>query len=122
MDDIVLVGPCAAGKSTLTQALRQHGFSVHPIAQEHSGVRDLWRRHAAHALIYLDVDLANVHRRGRPSFPDWLHHQQRERLAEAQNAADYYLDTSVHSIPEVLHLVLKFLAARQIMSSHAQSE
>ncbi len=122
MDDVVLVGPCAAGKSTLAVALREHGFSVHPIAQEHSGVRDLWRRHAAHVLVYLDVDLANVQQRGRPNFPDWLHQQQRERLAEAQHAADYYLDTSVHSIAEVQHLVLEFLAARQIMSSHAQSD
>jgi hypothetical protein len=110
MDDVVIVGPCAAGKSTLARGLREHGISARPVAQEHSGVRGLWRRHTSHALIYLDVDLAHVHARGRPEFPGWLHLQQRERLGDARAAADLYLDTSPLSIPDVLRQVLAYLA------------
>lgn len=121
MDDVVLVGPCAAGKTTLARGLRAHGFRVHPIAQEHSGIRDLWRKHAAQSLVYLDVDLINVHRRGRASFPGWLHQEQRQRLAEARAGADYYLDTSGLSIAEVLQHVLEFLSSHQIVPSAAEA-
>ncbi|HEY1012658.1 MAG TPA: hypothetical protein VGE07_08150, partial [Herpetosiphonaceae bacterium] len=113
-EDVVLVGPCAAGKSTLAHGLREQGFRVQPVAQEHSGVRSLWRRHSTHALVYLDVDLANVHQRGRPAFPGWLHETQRERLRDARDAADLYLDTSPLSIPDVLSTVLEYLARQQI--------
>ena len=114
MDDVLIVGPCAAGKSTLAQGLRAHGFSAHLVAQEHSGIANLWRKHEARAMLYLDVDLPNVHRRGRPAFPDWLHQKQRSRLLEAQQAADCYIDTAPLSIPDVLQRALSFLAERHI--------
>jgi shikimate kinase len=114
MDDVVIVGPCAAGKSTLARGLSEQGYHAHLIAQEHSGVRDLWRRHQARALVYLDVDLERVHQRGRPNFPAWLHQQQKDRLKEARDAAACYVNTAPLSIPDVLEQVLKFLAAANI--------
>jgi len=121
MDDVVIVGPCAAGKSTLARALGEQGYHAHLIAQEHSGVRDLWRRHQARALIYLDVDIDQVHRRGRPNFPDWLHQQQKDRLREARAAASCYVNTAPLSIPDVLDQVLKFLAAANIRPSRRRA-
>ena len=114
MVDVVVVGPCAAGKSTLAQGLRSLGFQVQPVAQEHSGVPRLWQRHPTRALVYLDVDLEHVHLRGRPAFPDWLQAKQRERLRQVFEAADFYLDTSLFSVDEVLRHVLDFLAQQQI--------
>jgi dephospho-CoA kinase len=35
---IGVVGPCAAGKTTLVAALKNRGYEVHHIAQEHSYV------------------------------------------------------------------------------------
>ena len=118
IDDIVLVGPCAAGKSTLATELRGMGFRVHPVAQEHSGIRHLWRRHATHALVFLDVDLPHVHQRGRPNFPDWLHEKQRVRLSEARDAANLSVDTSSLSAPDVLHTVLDYLSSHDIEPHH----
>lgn len=109
MDDVVIVGPCAAGKSTLARGLRTYGLIAQPVAQEHSGVKGLWQHHAAHALVYLDVDLEQVHQRGRPGFPAWLHQQQHIRLQDARTAAHLYLDTSSLTVPQVLEHVLTFL-------------
>ena len=53
---IGVVGPCAAGKSTLVAELRSRGFQVRHIAQEHSHVQDMWKRISnPDFLIYLDV-------------------------------------------------------------------
>jgi len=122
MDDVLIVGPCAAGKSTLARGLRERGYRAHLVAQEHSGIRDLWRKHAAQVLVYLDVDIANVQRRGRPDFPEWLHQRQRQRLINAKNAAHCYVDTASLAIPDVLHRVLVFLSEHNItpLETHAQ--
>ena len=53
---IGVVGPCAAGKTTLVAALREMGYNVRHIAQEHSYVPYMWQRLAKpDLLIYLDV-------------------------------------------------------------------
>ena len=41
---IGIVGPCAAGKSTLVADLAKHGYRTRHIAQEHSHVKDMWQR------------------------------------------------------------------------------
>ena len=68
---IVIVGPCAAGKSTLRTLLQARGYTqVRVVAQEHSGIRDLWKlRGYPEVLIYLDTEpeTANA-RQGRS---DW---------------------------------------------------
>lgn len=115
MHDVVLIGPCAAGKSTLARRLRAEGLSVQIIAQEHSGIIDLWRRRPARALVFLDVNLAQVHRRGRPTFPAWLHDVQQTRLADARQAADLVVDTVPLSIDDVFATVRAFLAGAGIM-------
>ncbi len=53
---IGVVGPCAAGKTTLVSGLRQAGYEVRHIAQEHSYVADMWKRLTnPDILIYLHV-------------------------------------------------------------------
>ena len=51
---IVVVGPCAAGKSTLVAALRALGYDAHVSGQEHSEIATLWQHSQPDVLIALD--------------------------------------------------------------------
>ena len=52
---VAVVGPCAAGKSTIVEQLIQWGYDAYVVGQEHSAVQDLWRRQSPDALIFLEV-------------------------------------------------------------------
>ena len=53
---IGVVGPCAAGKTTLIAGLRNHGYTAKHIAQEHSYVPAMWQLLTnPDILIYLDA-------------------------------------------------------------------
>lgn len=91
---IVVVGPCASGKTTLTRALTQAGYDARACGQEHSGVPDLWRRMEGDVLIALDVDIETLRARRGESWPATLLDRQHERLAQAYAAADLVLDST----------------------------
>lgn len=113
---IVVVGPCAAGKSTLVDNLRPKGFDIRSCVQEHSGVPDLWRRFSrADVLIYLDASLPTIARRQRRS--DWTAERldaQRERLSLARAECDLYLGTDELTPEQVAERVEAYLAGRGI--------
>ena len=111
---IVIVGPCAAGKSTLRDRLLTHGFTqVRVVAQEHSGVRDLWKlRGYPEVLIFLDVEVATAN--ARQSRSDWTpaaHAEQLDRLQQARAACDLYLPTDELLPDEVADRVEQYIAA-----------
>lgn len=109
---IVIVGPCASGKTTLVRGLWARGYAgARVVAQEHSGVIDLWKmRNQPDVLIYLDAQLATI--AARQHRTDWtveyLSEQQR-RLSSAFSACDLYLSTDDLSPQDVLDRVVKFL-------------
>ena len=108
---IAVVGPCAAGKSTLKPALLERGYIVRMPVQEHSHVPTMWQRLSQpDVLIYLDVDseITAVRRPKNPSSPAFLAEQHR-RLAHAREHCDFYLNTSTLSPEEVREKVLAFL-------------
>jgi chloramphenicol 3-O-phosphotransferase len=113
---VVVVGPCAAGKTTLVGNLRPRGYDVRSCAQEHSYVPDLWQRFAGtDVLIYLDAQLPAISRRQQRS--DWTQEQldtQRERLAHARTHCDFYLATDSLTREEVAARVQRFLQERGI--------
>ena len=109
---IVVVGPCASGKSTLVSALRAHGYDASVSAQEHSAIPKLWRRTEPDVLIALVVNIDAVRERRSRSWPGWLHDVQEERLASAQDAADLVIDTSDLEAHEVADRALRFLTDR----------
>ena len=113
---IVIVGPCASGKTTLVRGLWAHGYSAaRVVAQEHSGVSDLWRlRGQAEMLIYLDAQLDTIAARQRRTdwTPDYLAEQQR-RLRGAWLACDLYLPTDALNPAEVLERVITYLSRRR---------
>jgi deoxyadenosine/deoxycytidine kinase len=109
---LAVVGPCAAGKSTLAAKLRQRGYTVREPAQEHSMVPDMWRRLSRpDILIYLDVSLETIHRRGRTGElweADYLA-EEHHRLRHARQHCDFYLCTDQLTPEQVLGRVLGFL-------------
>ena len=106
---IVVVGPCAAGKSTLVTALRALGYDAHVSGQEHSEIATLWQHSQPDVLIALDVDIAAVRDRRGGSWPEWLHDLQVQRLAAASRAADLAIDTTRLSTQAVVARVLAYL-------------
>lgn len=109
---VAVVGHCASGKSTLVGALRRGGFDAYAVAQEHSGVRWLWRHAEPDVLIYLDVPLATVRARRGEEWPRSVYDAQEERLADARTHADLMLDTSLESIADMTAHAISFLAGR----------
>ncbi len=111
--DVGLVGPCAAGKSTVARALRAQGWRAKAIAQEHSFVPDMWQRLTRpRVLVYLDVSWAEARRRKalRLSPADFA--EQQRRLAHARAHADLVLFTDPLTPAETVARVEAFLRAR----------
>ncbi len=101
-----MVGPCAAGKTTLVLRLKSVGFAARQIAQEHSYVPDMWRRLAKpQMLIFLDASYPTCTRRKQL---DWLpqeYEEQQRRLAHARANCDIYVFTDDHSAEVVFQIV-----------------
>ena len=107
---IGVVGPCAAGKSTLIQRLRALGYQAKHIAQEHSYVPRMWQRLSKpDILVYLDVSYPlTIQRRNL----DWTVNEYLEeihRLRHAREHAHLYINTDALSPEDVLEQVLLFL-------------
>jgi len=111
---IVVVGPCASGKSTVVDALRNLGYNAYVSAQEHSEIASLWRHLEPDILIALEADIAAVHARRGRDWPEWLHDVQVERLSQATAAADLLIDTSGLAAPAVIEAVVRFLEGHPI--------
>ncbi|MGB3328155.1 MAG: hypothetical protein WBA46_04320 [Thermomicrobiales bacterium] len=111
---VVIVGPCASGKSTVKQALQDLGLDARIVAQEHSIVSDLWRRAGADILIGLDVDLATLRARRAPTWPASVYASQQTRLAPAFAAADLVVDTSPLTAEDVVAEIVAFLRERGV--------
>jgi deoxyadenosine/deoxycytidine kinase len=109
---VKVVGPCAAGKSTLRARLRARGVEISMAAQEHSAVPDLWqRRNPPDVLLYLDLarpETANQ-RLGRRDWTVKILETQAGRLAHARAHADFYLVTDDLTPAQVEAKVLQFL-------------
>lgn len=107
---IAVVGPCAAGKSTLAEALRTAGYDVHQPAQEHSYVPEMWQRLTnPDLLIYLDVSYSQARERRPHNIDSQQLETQNQRLAHARQHCHFYLDTSGLTPTQVQERVLSFI-------------
>jgi len=109
---IAVVGVCAAGKTTLVQALTALGMKANAVPQEHSVVRRLWARlhPQANILIVLDARWETTKRR-RPTImygPERLE-EQRRRLVYALEECGLYLPTDDLSIEQVQQRVVDWV-------------
>lgn len=107
---IGVVGVCASGKSTLTAQLKALGYEVRHIAQEHSYVKDMWKRITnPDVLIYLDVSYPVTLARRTFDWQEKDYHEQVSRLSHARQHADLHIDTDALSPDQVLAQVLAFI-------------
>jgi thymidylate kinase len=107
---LAVVGPCAAGKSTLIEGLQQHGYEARHVAQEHSYVPAMWKLLASpDVLIYLDVSYQVSKQRTDSSWQEKIFNKQLERLSHAREHADLIINTDQLSPQEVLDQVLDYL-------------
>ena len=106
-----VVGPCGSGKSTLIAQLEPRGYACRHIAQEHSYVKDMWRR-ISHPdlLIFLDASFPVSTARRQLKWLESDHAEQQRRLSHARQHADLIVDTDSLTPAQVLDLVLAFLA------------
>ena len=110
---VVVVGPCASGKSTLVEGLRRLGFEATACGQEHSEIPTLWRHTDPDVVVALEVDLATIReRRGVTEWPGWLYDAQRRRLRQAEAAAAIHIDTTLVDAEAALDLVAAHLGKR----------
>jgi hypothetical protein len=108
---VVIIGPCASGKSTLKRALTMHGYEAIVAAQEHSAVPQLWSRSEPDVLIGLQADLEAIRlRRHDPRWSAAIWNAQQARLQSGFAQADFLTDTSGISVDAVVGTVLEFLA------------
>ncbi len=111
MIHIKIVGICGSGKSTLALHLRAMGYEAHQIAQEHSGVPDLWlRRNPPDVLVFLETggEAARV-RYPHLNLTDTYLDKERVRLAHAREHADCLVTTDDLNPEQVLTQVLSRL-------------
>lgn len=112
MDDLLigLVGPCAAGKTTIGGRLKTLGFRVRQIAQEHSYVPHMWL-HITNPdfLVFLDVTYENTLVRRNLRWRRDEYDEQLRRLEHARQHADLRIDTNHLTPDQVMDLILSAL-------------
>jgi chloramphenicol 3-O-phosphotransferase len=91
--------------------LREYGYRVKEIRQEHSAAPDMWRRITnPDVLIYLDVSLdVGARREGLAKPSSWWQEERRVRLAHARSHCDLYIDTTELPVDEIEGIALRFL-------------
>lgn len=114
---VVVVGPCASGKSSLVESLQTAGYEAYCCAQEHSAIKSLWNHREPDVVIALDVDLDTVRKRRGETWPAAIFTAQLERLKEARAAAHLVIDGASHDEAEVCEVAMAFLAARNLSSN-----
>ena len=105
-----LVGPCGSGKSTIGARLKLRGYRVKHIAQEHSFVKDMWKRIAnPEVLIFLDASYSVTNARRNLGWAEADYLEQHRRLAHARAHADFYIFTDELSVEFVEQQIVDFL-------------
>lgn len=107
---IGIVGPCAAGKSTLVAGLKENGYQARSIAQEHSFAPSMWKKITnPDLLVFLDVSYENTIHRRKLNWTWDEYNEQLHRLRHARQYANLIVDTNPLTIPQVLSTVIHFL-------------
>ncbi len=105
-----VVGVCASGKSSLIHELTKHGIRTRHIAQEHSYVKDMWKRITnPDILVFLDASYKVTLARRRLNWRENDWEEQQKRLIHARQHADVYVNTDELSVEQVLKLVIEFI-------------
>ena len=109
---IAIVGVCASGKTTLVKGLKQAGFDAYNVAQEHSCIKKFWNKHQPEFLIMIDADLPAIKKRRLVYWDESRLAAQHERLRDAMEHADLYIQTDALSAEQVLAKVVAFVESK----------
>jgi len=104
---LILVGVCAAGKSTVASLLKAQGVLAHAVAQEHSLVPTLFQK-PNHRVVYLAARWETVHRRRQMSWHRVNFLVERERLRQARRQAGLVVHTDGLTADEVAQIILRW--------------
>jgi len=110
LQKVGVVGPCTAGKSTLTKMLHAAGIDAHHIAQEHSYVPYMWQRITnPDVLVFLDVSFPVSEQRRKMNWTIKDYQEQHHRLRHARQHAHLYILTDSFTPQEVLEQIMTYL-------------
>lgn len=110
--EVLVVGVCSSGKSTLVSKLCEIGYRARACSQEHSYVPYLWQLSKPGALVYLDASLHTVRRRRRTKWKQETLDEEHRRLAHAREHCDLYVSTDGLAPEDVASRVISFLKMR----------
>ena len=119
-DEIVIVGPCASGKSTLATGLVALGYRARVVGQEHSEIGLLWKHHHPAVVIGLYASLETIRSRRGPAWPAAVYERQQRRLALAMAAAAVIIDTGASSPIATLAAAAATIRAAGLAGSTAE--
>ncbi len=105
--EIMIVGVCAAGKSTLVQRLREMGYIVETVSQEHSSNPFLWKRREPFFLVVLDCELGTARERRQREIPENRFLVQKNKLKKARENCDFFLRTDSLTVEESAQRILE---------------
>ncbi len=107
-----VVGVCASGKSTLISGLKENGIKTRHIAQEHSYVKDMWKRLTnPDILIFLDASYPVTVQRRQLNWNEAEWDEQQRRLDHARQHASLYINTDELSSEQVLQTAVAFITS-----------
>ncbi|MGB9669202.1 MAG: hypothetical protein ACPL0B_02340 [Anaerolineales bacterium] len=105
-----VVGACGSGKTSLCKNVHSDVFELRHIAQEHSYVKDMWKRITnPNLLIYLDVTYENTIIRKRLNWTRAEYEEQLRRLEHAHQHADLVIDTNLLTESQVAQKALEYI-------------
>lgn len=109
---VAIVGVCASGKTTLVKGLREAGIDAYNVAQEHSCIKKFWNKKKPDVLVMIDATLSAIKKR---RFVTWDEDRlviQHERLRDARENANLYIQTDELSREEVLQTIINFIRGK----------
>jgi GTPase SAR1 family protein len=109
---VVVIGPCASGKTTLVEGLKREGCDAVVCGQEHSEITNLWQHSEPDLLVMLEVSLESIRVRRGEDWPESIYLAQLDRLRDARMAADLIIDTSIFSADQTRAIALDLIQKR----------
>lgn len=105
-----LVGACGTGKSEIVKRLKERGYVVHHIAQEHSFAPRMWKKIVnPDFLIYLEVTYPVTLKRKTFNWSEDEFQEQLYRLRDARKHADIRINTDNKTPDEICDLIIRTL-------------
>lgn len=106
---VVVIGPCASGKTSLTTRLQKLGYDARACGQEHSEISELWRHLHPDVLIGLHIDLETLRKRRSATWSDRIYGRQIDRLRSGFERADLVVECDSIDQETVVRQVIRWL-------------